>query len=42
MKQIDKLSKVFKDAGIGFALAVFWGKHEGKNTRKLIRRKKEK
>ena len=30
MKQIDRLSKVFKDAGINFALAAFWGEHEGK------------
>jgi len=30
MKQIDRLSKVFKETGINFALAAFWGEHEGK------------
>jgi len=30
MGHIDRLSKVFRQAGINFALAAFWGEHEGK------------
>jgi len=30
MEYIDRLSKVFRQAGINFALAAFWGEHEGK------------
>ena len=30
MLHIGRLSKVFKEAGINFALAAFWGEHEGK------------
>ncbi len=30
MRHIDRLSKIFKETGINFALAAFWGEHEGK------------
>jgi MoaA/NifB/PqqE/SkfB family radical SAM enzyme len=30
MRQIERYSRIFREAGINFALAAFWGEHEGK------------